>query len=124
MVGAHEDVFDEVFAADCATFGADTAAGLCTVFAEKGALDISHVRDGDDHLVVGDSVFDAEVMGFVTDGSATVVAVFFTYFLKFAFNDAHKDVSVAEDFFAASNETEFFVVFVLEFLAFHAGELA
>ena len=123
VVSAHKDMFDKVFAAHRAAFGADTSASLRTVFVEESALDVSHVGDGDDHLVVGDGVLDAEVRGFVFDGCATVVAVFVADFFQLAFDDAHEHISVAEDFFAAGDETEFLVVFVLQFLAFHAGEL-
>ena len=124
MVGAHEDVFHKVLAAHGAAFGAHASACLGAVFVEEGAFHVSHVGDGDDHFIVGDGVLYTEVRSLVLDGCAAVVAVFVADFLQFAFDDAHQDIAVTEYLLATGDEAQFLFVFVLQFLAFHAGELA
>ena len=123
MVGAGKDVLHEVFAAHGTALGSHAATALRAVLGEGGTLNITLVADGDDHLLVGDGVLDAEVGGIVFDGRAAIVAILLAQFLQFLFDDLHQHIVVAEYFLAALNEAHFLIVLVLQLLVLQAGKL-
>ena len=60
--GGGIDVLYEVLVARLCSLRAYSTAVLCVEFAERCALDVSHVADGDDHFVVGIEVFGVEFL--------------------------------------------------------------
>lgn len=84
----HIDVFDEVFVACGARLDAHAAPVLRPVFGQRSALDIAHVRNGDDHLVVGIEIFRIELFGTHDDFRAAFVAVLLLYLQRFVLDDA------------------------------------
>ena len=69
------DVLDEVLVARGAPLGTPAAAVLRTVLGQRRALDVAHVRDGDDHVVVGVEVLGVELLRGVDNLRAALVAV-------------------------------------------------
>ena len=57
----HEEVLDHVVGAELRALHALAAAVLRAVVVAAGALDVAAARDGDDHLLLGDEVFDRHV---------------------------------------------------------------
>ena len=124
VVGGHVEVFDEVLVAGAAATGALTTAVLHLVLGQRRALDVAEVRDGDDHLLVGDGVLHAELGRAVLDGRTALVTEAFLDVLQLVLDDAHAQVHVVEHVVEVGDELHQLVVLVLQFLAFHAGELA
>ena len=77
VVGGREDVLDEVGVAGGGAFRALASPTLHAVFGQRGALDVTKVRDGDNHGVVGDDVFHAELTCGRHNLGAAGVAIFF-----------------------------------------------
>ena len=73
-VGDEEVAHDVLFARRHAD-EALAAAALLPVRLERRALDVARVRRGDDDVLVGDEVFDAEVAGLLDEVGAALVAV-------------------------------------------------
>ena len=69
-------MLDEVLVTRSTALGADAAAVLRAVFGQRGALDVAHVRDGDDHVVVGIEILGVELLGGIDDLRTALVAVF------------------------------------------------
>ena len=65
----------------------------------RGALDVAGVADGDQHLGVGDQVFELDFIDFVHDLRAAIVAVGFMYFLQLSGNDRLELAIVRQNLF-------------------------
>ena len=87
------DVLDKVLVASLRTSRAHAAAVLCTEFGKGGTLDISQVRDSDNHIVVGLEVFFVELAGGILDLSAACVAIFLADFAELALDEFAEYVS-------------------------------
>ena len=87
VVGGREDVFDEVGVASGGALRALAATALYTVFGQRGALDVTEVRDGDDHGVVGDDVLHTELTGGGHDLGAAGIAIFLFDDQQFVLDD-------------------------------------
>ena len=60
-------MLDEVLVACCATLSTYAATVLCAVLSKWGTLDIAHVRDGDNHVVISIEVLRVELLRGVDD---------------------------------------------------------
>ena len=118
------DMFYEVLIAGFGTFGAYPTTVLCTEFAQRRTLDVAHVRDGDNHLVVGVEVFGVEFLGRIHDFGAALVAVFFFHLDEFVLNDLAAELVVHQDFLQVSNLFLDFLVFGVQLVLHQACELA
>ena len=124
MVGCRIDILDEVLVARGTSLGADSSAVLGAEFAQRRALDISEVGDGDDHGIVGIEILGVEVAGEGIDLGAAFVAVFVADFGEFLFHHAVQSLFVVENLVVESDHLHQLVVFCAEFLHFQTGELA
>ena len=61
--GRHEEVLDEVVVLERHALDALAATLLRAIGRHGEALDVAGVRDGDDHVLLGDEVLDVEVLG-------------------------------------------------------------
>ena len=89
-------MLDEVLVARSTALGADAAAVLRAVFGQRGALDVAHVRDGDDHVVVGIEILGVKLLGGIDDLRTALVAVFFLDFEQLILDDLHLQADVGE----------------------------
>ena len=76
------DVFREVVVAGMGALGTHTASGLLAEFAQRSALDVAQVADGDDHGVVGVEVFGVELMLVGDDLGASLIVELLLHFQK------------------------------------------
>ena len=90
-------VFYEVFFTRIAALGTDAATILSAEFAQRGALDISEMRDGDNHIIVCIEVLGIEIAGGVVDVCAALVTVFFFDFLEVGYHHSTTFVFVIKD---------------------------
>ena len=117
-------VLDEVLLAGVAASRAHAATVLGAVLAQGCALDVAHVRDGDNHVVVRVEVLGIEVAGGVVDVGLASIAIGVADFLQFLADDATTLVLVAEDELQLSDVFLDFLVFVFEFGLLQLSELA
>lgn len=83
-MGRRVDVLDEILVAGVGTTRAYAATGLGAEFAKRCALDISEMRYGDYHIVVGIEVLGVEVAGSVVDVGLACIAIFVADFKQLA----------------------------------------
>ena len=82
-------MFDEVLVARGAALGTHSAAMLRAVFGQRRALDVAHVRDGDDHVVVGVEILGIELLRSIDDLRAALVAVLLLDLQQLVLDDLH-----------------------------------
>ena len=92
------DVFDEILVARLGALRSYSAPALRTEFAERRAFDIAHVRDGDNHLVVGVEILGIQFLRRIDNIRPTLIAVFVFDFLKLVFDDFHAKVVIFQNF--------------------------
>ena len=91
---------------------------------QRGTLDVAHVADGDDHLVVGIEVFGIEFLAGVDDFGAPLVAELLLHFHQFVLDDLHAKVVVAQNLLEIFYLFQQLVVFAPELLLHQVGQLA
>ena len=116
-------MLDEVLFALFHADDALAAAALRAVGADGGALDVALVRDGDDAGFVGDEVFDVDLALVGHDVGAARVAVLLFDFEQLGLHDAHELLLAGEQALEVLDALDEFEVFLLDLVAFEAGEL-
>ncbi len=95
---------------------------LRSVFGQRGALDVSHVRDGDHHLVVGVEVFRIELFGAHHDLGAAFVAVLLLDLQHLLLHDAQTHLAAGEHAVVVFDPFEQLGVLLFELAALQAGQ--
>ena len=93
-------------------------------FRKRRTLDVSHVGDGDDHLIVGIEVFRIEFFRSIYDFRTAVVTVFLFHFNQFVLDDLLAKLLVAQYFLEVSNLLHQVLIFGMELVLHQTGELA
>ena len=118
------DVLREVVVAVACTLGAHASASLCMELREGRALDVAHVRNGDDHGVVRIEVFGVELMVEGNDFRLALVAIFLLHLLQFLLHHLLAALGVVENLLQVGNQLHQVVVFLVQLVYTQAGELA
>ena len=95
--GGDKEVLDEILAARSHADAAFATTRLAPVGVDRGALQITAVRDGNGHVFDGHQIFETDFAGVFDDLGAALVAVILLDFLKL-FDD-----QVAQNFFGAQD---------------------
>ena len=93
-----EEMLDEIFFLGARADAALAAARLVAVGVRRGALDVAGVADGDEHVGVGDEVFELDFVDFVDNLRAPVVAIGFVDFAQLRGDDLLEFLVAGEDF--------------------------
>ena len=88
--GGRVDILHEIFFASIRSLGSYSATSLRSEFAQRGTLDVAHVRKGDDHIIVGIEVFGVEFFRSIYDLAFASIAIFLFYLQQFAFDQLHQ----------------------------------
>ena len=99
MRRSDEEVFDEIFFLGARPDAALSTARLMAVDIHRSALDVTRVTDGDQHVGVGDQVFQLDFVDLVHDLRAPVVAVFFLHFFQLAGDHGLQFFLAGQNFF-------------------------
>ncbi len=94
MHGSRIDIFYKIFVTRFRTFGPYSAASLSTEFTKRRTLDVSHVGDGNDHLIICIEVFRIEFFGGINDICFTFISVLVLDFLQLVFDDFHTKIVI------------------------------
>src|SRR6266567_4276871 len=99
MRGSDEQILDEIFFLRLRADSALAAARLMPVRVRRRALDVSGVADGDQHLRVGDQVFELDLVDLVHDLRAPVIAEVLLNFLQLADDHGLQLLLARQNFF-------------------------
>ena len=80
-------MLDEIFFLRLRADAALAAARLVAIGVRSRALDVTRVADGNQHLGVGDQVFELDFVNFVDDLGTSVVPIGFVYFAQLRSDD-------------------------------------
>ncbi len=92
-------MLDEVFFLGARADAALAAAALMAIGVGGGALDVAGMADGDEHVGVGDQIFQLDFVDFVHDLGAAFVAVSLVNFAQLRGNDLLQLFFAVENFF-------------------------
>ena len=90
-------IFNKVRVASAASLASYTATALCLEVAQLGALDITHVADSDDHIVVRNEILLIEVAAKVVDLGLALVAKLLLDLCHLIANHLHTENVVGKD---------------------------
>src|SRR5450432_819712 len=82
MCGRDEEVLNKIFITRFHSHATGTAAALLAIRGNRRALEISAVRHGDRHGLVGNQVFQRDLSGFVRDFGAALIAILLADFFQ------------------------------------------
>ena len=103
MRAGDEEVLDDVLFLRLHADAAFAAAALRAIKRQRRALDVAAARHGDDHVLVGDHVFDGDVAGLRHDLRAALVAVRFFDLAQLGGDDLEDELLGAEDLAKAAD---------------------
>ena len=92
-------MLDEIFFLGAGADAAFAAAGLMAIRFGGGALDVAGMAHGDEHVGVGDEVFELDLVDLVHDLRAAIVAVGFVNFAQFPGDDLLEFLVAGENLF-------------------------
>ena len=118
------EMLDEVLFGGGRANLAAAAALLRAIERERGALDVAAVRDGDEHILFDDQIFDRELAFGLDDLGAARIGEFFFYFVEFARDQLQQFLLVGENFLVARDESDGLLVLGLDFFALERSEPA
>ena len=105
------------------SLGAHTATTLLVELAERRALDVSHVGDGDDNGIVGIEVLGIELVVEGDDLRATLVAVLLLHLEQIVLHHLLAALGVVEDLLQVCDELHEVVVLLVELIDTQTCEL-
>ena len=105
------------------SLGTDASASLLVELVKLGALDVAHVRNGDDHRIVGIEVLGIELVVEGNNLGAALVAILLLHLLQFLLHDLLATLGVVEDFLQVGNELHQVVVLLMQLVDTQASQL-
>ncbi len=105
------------------SLGSDTAASLLVELVELGALDVTHVRNGDDHGVVGIEVLGIELMVEGNDFRTALVAILLLDLLQFLLHDLLAALGIVQYLLQVGNKLHQVIVLLVQLVYAQARQL-
>ena len=118
------DILDEILVACLRTLGADTTTALCPELAQRCPLDISHMRNGDDHLIIRIKVFRIQLLGSVNDIGLSLVAILLLDLQQLVLDHLHTQVVVFQDLLQIGDQFLDLLIFRTQLVLLQASQLA
>ena len=110
------DVLNKVFITGFSTLRAYSTAVLSTEFCQWCTFDISHVWDGDNHLIIRIKVFRIEFFWWINDFRTAFVTIFSSYFQQFVFDYFTAYFIIGQDTFQICYLLHNLLVFSMELI--------
>ena len=117
-------IFGEILFAAVRSLASHAAPCLFAEFAERRALDVTQMADGDYHGVVGIEIFGVELLAGIFYLGAPFVAVFLLHLLQFVLHHLLAQFGVVKDLLQVCNLPFQFVVFGVQLFQTETCELA
>ena len=118
------NIFDEVFVFCSASFGAYAASILSLKLGKRSTFDISLVRNGDNHLVVGIEIFGIHLFARIYYLGTTRVAEFVFKLQHFVDNDLHSSFDFCQNIAQIFYTFQKLFVLQTQLILLHSSELA
>ena len=117
------DVLNEVFIAGFTTLRPYSTPILRVEFGQRSTLDITQMRNGNNHLIISIEIFRIKFFGSIYNLGTTFVSVFFLYFYQFILDDLFTKFIVGQDFFEVCNLLHQFFIFRMQLVLHQSGQL-
>ena len=117
------NIFGEVVVAMTGTLGTQAAASLCAELAERRALDVTHVRNGNNHGVVGIEILGIKLVVKGDNLRLALVAVLLLHFEQIVFHHLLATLRVVQNLFQVSNQLLQVVIFLMQLVDAQARQL-
>ena len=118
------DILCEVIVAMAGSLRAHTATALLVELIQVGTLDVTHVRNGDNHRIVGIEVLGIELVVEGDNLCTTCVAILLFHLLQLVLHDLLAALGVVQDFLQVGNELHQVVVLLVQLVDTQTCELA
>ena len=112
-----------VFSVSAAAFGTQTATTLSMEVAQRRALDITHVANGDHHGIIGIEVLGIELMVEGDNLRLTLVAILLLHLQQVLLHHLLTTLGVVEDFLQVGDELHQVVVLLVQLIDTQASQL-
>ena len=89
-------MLDEVLIARCATLHTDTATVLCAILGQRGTLDITHMRNGDNHIIISIEILRVELLSREDNLRTALVAILLLDLDQLVLDDLHLHTLVSQ----------------------------
>ena len=117
------DVFHKVRIARARSLAAHATTGLRPELGQRRTLDVSHVTDGDNHLVVSIKIFRIEFFARIYDFRTPFVAELLFNLDQFVLDYFHAKVFITQYLFEIFDLFQQFIVFVTQLLLHQVRQL-
>ena len=118
------EALDEILISRARADFAASAAALRAIKRERGALDVTAVGDGHQHVFLDDEILDGEFAFGLDDLGAARIAEFFFDVFELGRNDLQQLFFIGEDFLQPRDRFERLLVLQLDLLALQSGQAA
>ena len=116
-------MLNEVLIARSTTLHAYTTTVLDTILCKRCTLDVAHVRDGDNHIVVGIEILGVELLRRVNNLRAALIAILCLDLHQLILDDLHQHIHACQYNQEVVDLTLQLSMLVLQLLALQACEL-
>ena len=116
------NVLDEILITSTTGFRTDTAACLLTEVCQRRTFDITEVRYGNYHIIVGIHILRVELGSHLHDPGTTLVAVFLFDLHKLFVDDVVTHLFAGEQLVEVSDEFLDLLILLLQLIDTQAGE--
>lgn len=117
------DILGEIVVAMTGSLGAHTATTLLVELVEMGALDVTHMGDGDNHRIVGIEVLGIELVVEGDDLRTTGVAILLLHLKQILLHHLLATLGIVEDLLQLGDEFLQVVELLMELVDAQACEL-
>ena len=117
------NIFNEVFIACFRTLHSYSSSSLSLEICQRSTLDIAHVRNSNDHLIISIEIFRIQIFRSIDDIGLTFISILVFDFLQFIFDNLHTKIIVFKDLFQVGNLFFQFFVFSTQFVLFQSCQL-
>ena len=119
---SYELLLHEVFGLEVHAADALAAAMLLAVGTGRQSLNVARLRDGDDHVLLGDEVLDVDILGCIRDVGPPLVGVLRPDLCHFIFDDAQNQGDIGENLLVPRDLLTQLGELIHDFPALEAGE--
>ena len=117
------DVFDKIFITSITTLSSHSASVLCTEFGKRCTLDISEMRYGYNHFIVGIEILGIEFFRRINNLGFAFISVFIPDFDKLVFDNLHTNSLIGQYLMEIIDLIHKIFIFFMQLVLHKAGEL-
>ena len=117
------DIFREVVVTVACCLRSNSSSALLVEVSQWCALDITHVRDSNNHRIIGIEVFSIELMVEGDNLRLTLIAILLLYFLQLLLHHLFTTLRVIKYFLQLCNEFHEIVILLMQLINTQTSKL-